>query len=166
MTGLLRIVDASGEREAELSRGRMTLGTSRADPLFVKGEGDYPSLLLLNWDPRRATWTLYCPLPLAAPVTVNRRAVAPGEQIPLTNLDVIEVPGAFLQFQRVLAPPLRSGRPTDQISLDSQPLVIGRGDPQEVVTRSLPALAAHFGLEALFGDDQNALARRRRHSDP
>ena len=133
MIGLLRIVDASGERDAELSRGRMTLGTSRADALFVKGEGDYPSLLSLNWDPRRATWTLYCPLPLAAPVTVNRRAVAPGEQIPLTNLDVIEVPGAFLQFQRVLAPPLRSGRPTDQISLDSQPLVIGRGDPHGTV---------------------------------
>jgi ABC-type multidrug transport system ATPase subunit len=133
MTGLLRIVDASGERDAELSRGRMTLGTSRSDTLFVKGEGDYPSLLSLGWDPRRATWTLYCPLPLSAPVTVNRRPVAPGEQVPLTNLDVIEVPGAFLQFQRLLAPPLRSGLPTDQISLDSQPLVIGRGDPHGTV---------------------------------
>jgi ABC transport system ATP-binding/permease protein len=133
MTGLLRIVDASGERDAELSRGRMTLGTSRVDALFVKGEGDYPSLLSLSWDPRRATWTLYCPLPLVAPVTVNRRAVAPGEQIPLTNLDVIEVPGAFLQFQRLLAPPVRAGQPTDQISLDSQPLVIGRGDPHGTV---------------------------------
>src|SRR5437867_8139671 len=118
MTGLLRIVDASGEREAELSRGRMTLGTSRADPLFVKGEGDYPSLLSLNWDPRRATWTLYCPLPLAAPVTVNRRAVAPGEQIPLTNLDVIEFPAAYLQSHRLLAPPFGSGTPSAQISLD------------------------------------------------
>jgi len=126
MTGLLRIIDASGEREAELSRGRMTLGTSRADPLFVKGEGNYPSLLSLSWEPRRATWMLNCPLPLVAPVTVNRRAVAPGEQIPLTNLDIIELPGAFLQFQRVLAPPVRAGQPTDQISLDSQPLVIAR----------------------------------------
>src|SRR6266513_2481940 len=133
MTGLLRIVDAAGDRDAELSRGRMTLGTSRSDGLFIKGEGDYPSLLSLSWDPRRATWTLYCPLPLGAPVTVNRRAVAPGEQIPLTNLDIIELPGAFLQFQRLLAPPLRSGQPTDQISLDSQPLVIGRGDPQGTV---------------------------------
>src|SRR5437870_11308576 len=133
MTGLLRIIDASGEREAELSRGRMTLGTSRADPLFVKGEGNYPSLLSLSWEPRRATWMLNCPLPLVAPVTVNRRAVAPGEQIPLTNLDIIELPGAFLQFQRVLAPPVRAGQPTDQISLDSQPLVIGRGDPDGTV---------------------------------
>src|SRR5438445_8622409 len=133
MTGLLRIIDASGEREAELSRGRMTLGTSRADPLFVKGEGNYPSLLSLSWEPRRATWMLNCPLPLVAPVTVNRRAVAPGEQIPLTNLDIIELPGAFLQFQRVLAPPVRAGQPTDQISLDSQPLVIGRGDPHGTV---------------------------------
>ncbi|PYJ89575.1 MAG: hypothetical protein DME71_09260 [Verrucomicrobia bacterium] len=133
MTGLLRIVDAAGDRDAELSRGRVTLGTSRSDGLFIKGEGDYPSLLSLSWDPRRATWTLYCSLPLTAPVTVNRRAVAPGEQIPLTNLDVIELPGAFLQFQRLLAPPLRSGQPTDQISLDSQPLVIGRGDPHGTV---------------------------------
>jgi hypothetical protein len=36
MTGLLRIVDAAAERDAELSRGRMTLGHSRADALFVK----------------------------------------------------------------------------------------------------------------------------------
>ena len=142
MTGLLRIVDAAGERDAELSRGRMTLGTSHSDALFIKGQGDYPSLLSLSWDPRRATWTLSCPLPLVAPVIVNRRAVAPGEQIPLTNLDVIELPGAFLQFQRSLAQPLRSGRPTNQISLDSQPLMIGRGDPQGTVD------AAHVDLDS------------------
>src|SRR5947207_15861121 len=100
MTGLLRIVDAAGERDAELSRGRMTLGTSRSDALFVKGEGDYPSLLSLSWDPRRATWTLYCPLPLGAPGTGNRRAVAPGGPTPLTNRDGIETPSAVLQCQR------------------------------------------------------------------
>src|SRR5205807_9568987 len=98
MTGLLRIIDASGEREAELSRGRMTLGTSRADPLFVKGEGNYPSLVSLSWDARRATWRLNCPLPLVAPVTVDRRAAAPGEPIPMTNLEVIELARQFLEL--------------------------------------------------------------------
>ena len=130
MTGLLRIVDASGERETELSRGRMTIGTSRSDSLLITADGDFPSLLSLTWDARRATWVLYCSLPLAAPVIVNRRAAAPGEQIPLTDLDVIEVPGSFLQFQRTLASPLRSGKPIEQIPVDNEPVVIGRGDPQ------------------------------------
>jgi ABC-type multidrug transport system ATPase subunit len=129
MTGLLRIVDGSGERDLELSRGRMTIGSSRADSLCVQAAGDFPSFASITWDPRRATWTLYCPLPLSAPLIVNRRAVAPGEQIPLANLDVIEVPGAFLQFQRVLAPPLRGGKAMERISLDHKPLAIGRGDP-------------------------------------
>src|SRR5437879_13800707 len=107
MTGLLRIIDASGEREAELSRGRMTLGTSRADPLFVKGEGNYPSLLSLSWEPRRATWMLNCPLPLVAPVTVNRRAVAHGEQIPLTNFDIIDFTGSLLHIHRLVVSHVR-----------------------------------------------------------
>ena len=133
MTGLLRIVDESGEREVELSRVRMTIGSSRSDSLVVgvrgNGDGDLPSLASLTWDSRRATWVLYCPLPLPAPVIVNRRAAAPGEQVPLGNLDVIEVAGALLQFQRVLAAPLHGNRPTEHIELGREPLVIGRGDP-------------------------------------
>lgn len=131
MTGLLRIIDASGERDIELSRARMTMGSSRSDSLFIKSneDHDFPSLASLTWDARRATWMLYCPLPLAAPIIVNRRAAAPGEQIPLANLDVIEVPGAFLQFQRSLAPPLQAGHPTERIPLNHRSLAIGRSDP-------------------------------------
>src|ERR1700676_1041877 len=105
MTGLLRIVDDSGEKEVELSRSRMTIGSSQEDSLCIRIDGDFPSLASLTWDSRRATWVLYCPLPLATPIIVNRRAATPGEQIPLANLDVIELPRVFLQFQRFLAPP-------------------------------------------------------------
>ena len=41
MTGLLRIVDASGEREAELSRGRMTLGITLVSLAFLVSASSY-----------------------------------------------------------------------------------------------------------------------------
>lgn len=129
MLGLIRIVDDSGEHEAELSRSRMTIGSSDSDSIRIEMEGNLECLASLTWDARRATWILYCPLPLQVQVIVNRRAAAPGEQIPLANLDVIEFPRAFLQFQRVLAPPLQNGQPMERIPLTDLPLAIGRGDP-------------------------------------
>lgn len=130
MTGLLQIVDQSGERSVELSRGRTTIGSGESDSIVIKTENLGPALVTLNWDSRRATWVLYCPLPLAAPVAVNRRTATPGEQIPLNNLDVIELPGAFLKFQRLLARPSRAGVSLDRIPLENKPLAVGRGDPQ------------------------------------
>ena len=130
MTGLLQIVDKSGERSVELSRGGTTIGSDESDSIVIRTENLGPALVTLNWDSRRATWVLYCPLPLAAPVAVNRRTATPGEQIPLNNLDVIELPGAFLKFQRLLARPSREGVSLDRILLDNKPLAIGRGDPQ------------------------------------
>jgi ABC-type multidrug transport system ATPase subunit len=129
MVGLLRIIDDSGERDLELSRTRVTLGSAQTDSIRIKNDSDVGSLASLTWDTRRATWILYCPLPLSVQIIVNRRAAAPGEQIPLANLDVIEFPGAFLQFQRVLSPPLKGGKPLERIPLNQLPLVIGRGDP-------------------------------------
>lgn len=130
MTGVLHIVDESGERTVELSRTGTTIGSDSSDSIVIKGEDLGPALVTLNWSSRRATWVLYCPLPLAAPVIVNRRAATPGEQIPLANFDVIELPGAFLKFQRLLARPSRGGRPLDRIPLHNKPLAIGRSDPQ------------------------------------
>jgi len=133
MTGLIRVIDDSGEREIELSRERMAIGSSRSDAIYIRGEGEFPALASITWDGRRATWVLYCPLPLSAPIVVNRRSAAPGEQIPLANLDVIEVPGASIHFQRILALPLRGGRPIQDIPLNDSSLVFGRGDPQGTV---------------------------------
>ena len=130
MTGLLRIVDNSGERDMELPRSRVSVGSDRADQVLIKSDELGAAIVALNWDSRRATWLLYCPLPLAVPVIINRRAATPGEQIPLANLDVIELPGAFLRFQRVLAAPSRSGHTLDRIPLGNKALAIGRGDPQ------------------------------------
>ncbi len=133
MLGFLTIIDDSGERDLELTRERMTLGYSASDTIRITGDRDVASAASLSWDTRRATWILYCPLPLSIPITVNRRAAAPGEQIPLANLDVIEVPGASLYFQRVLATPLRDGKPIEDIPLDRSCIVFGRGDPQRTV---------------------------------
>ena len=111
----------------------MAIGSSRSDAIYIRGEGEFPALASITWDGRRATWVLYCPLPLSAPIVVNRRSAAPGEQIPLANLDVIEVPGASIHFQRILALPLRGGRPIQDIPLNDSSLVFGRGDPQGTV---------------------------------
>lgn len=130
MTGVLQIVGKSGERTVELSRASTTIGSDQSDSIVLEGENLGPALVSLSWDSRRATWLLSCPLPLAAPVVINRRVATPGEQIPLANLDVIEVPGAFIKFQRLLARPSRGGRSLDRIPLNNKPLAIGRGDPQ------------------------------------
>jgi ABC-type multidrug transport system ATPase subunit len=133
MIGLLQIVDKSGERSVELARTGMTIGADRADSVVVKGENLGAALLTLNWDARRTTWVLHCPLPLNTPVVINRRAATPGEQIPLANSDVIEVPGAFLKFRRILAAPSCGGRALEQVPLDNKVLIIGRGDPKATI---------------------------------
>ena len=136
MVGLLRVIDDSGERDLELTRNRATIGSSPNDSIRIKNDGEVGSLAAITWDGRRATWMFYCPLPLPVPIIVNRRSAAPGEQIPLANLDVIEFPGAFLQFQRVLAPPLKGGKPLERIELNELPLVIGRGDPHSTTEKN------------------------------
>ena len=98
------------------STARKFSGLSDLGLGFAAALGGAPDAGALSWDPRRATWMLYCPLPLAAPVTVNRRAVAPGEQIPLTNLDVIEVPGAFFAVSTIARAAGASG-PADRSDL-------------------------------------------------
>jgi ABC-type multidrug transport system ATPase subunit len=133
MIGLLQIVDKSGERSVELQRTGMTIGSDRADSIVVKGENIGAALLTLNWDNRRTTWVLHVPLPLSAPVVVNRRTATPGEQVPLANGDVIEAPGAFLKFRRILALPSRAGRPLEHIPLDNKVLILGRGDPKATI---------------------------------
>ena len=130
MLGLLTIVDDSGKRDIELARGRMTIGYSESDSIQINGDSEVANAASLSWEGRRATWMLYCPLPLSIPITVNRRATAPGEQIPLANLDIIELPGASLHFQRILATPLRDGKPVQDIALNRSSIVFGRGDPQ------------------------------------
>lgn len=130
MIGLLQILDKSGERTVELSRAGSTIGSDNSDSIVIENENLGMALVTLMFESRRATWVLYCPLPLAAPVVVNRRSATPGEQIPLAHLDVIEIPGAFLKFQRRLTRPSCGGKPLDLIPLTDKPLAIGRGDPQ------------------------------------
>ncbi len=130
MNGRLRIRDRVSEREVELTREIAQI-VSRNDEVVIGAETSGQSGLSLQWEARHATWVLHVSLALSLPATVNSRAVNPGEEIPLSNLDTIEFPGALIQFQRVLAPPMRAGHPATRIALDSQALVIGRGDPQK-----------------------------------
>ena len=131
MKGQLRIRDRGSEREIELDRETSQISSAANGQVAVGRAVPDPSGLSVQWDARQATWELHVAFALSTPATVNSRPVNPGEEIPLSNLDTIEFPGALIQFQRVLAPPMRAGQPASRVALDSQPLVIGRGDLQK-----------------------------------
>src|SRR4051794_29720795 len=128
MKGQLRIRDSSSEREIELGRDLSQIGVSRNGQVSVGPSMPDQTGLSLQWDARQATWVLRVAFALSIPAVVNTRRVNPGEEIPLSNLDTIQFPRVLIQFQRVLAPPMCGGEPASRVSLDSQPLVIGRGE--------------------------------------
>ena len=149
MKGRLRIRDRTDEREIELTREEAHIGSSANSQITVGRDSATQSGLSLQWEARHATWVLHVALALSTPATVNARPVNPGEEIPLSNLDTIELPGALIQFQRVLAPPTRAGHPASRVTLDSQPLVIGRGDLQK------PGEPSHLDLDP----EENVISR-------
>ena len=149
MKGRLRIRDRTDEREIELTREDANIGSSADGHVTVGRDAANPSGLSLQWEARHATWVLHVALALSTPATVNARPVNPGEEIPLSNLDTIELPGALIQFQRVLAPPMRAGHPASRVTLDSQPLTIGRGDLQN------PGEPSHLDLDP----EENIISR-------
>jgi ABC-type multidrug transport system ATPase subunit len=130
MKGRLRIRDRKSEREVELSRGISHIGFSSNRELVIGSYVPDHCGLSLQWDPRHATWVLHVGFALSIPTRVNGREINPGEEIPLSNLDTLAFPEAMIQFERVLATPTRGGHAISRITLDSQPLFIGRGDPQ------------------------------------
>src|SRR3989442_1268963 len=123
MKGRLRIRDRTAEREIDLARGTVYIHSSESETVTVENEAPAQSGLSLHWDGRHATWVLRVALALSLPAMINGRPVDPGEEIPLSNLDRIELPGAVIQFQRVLAAPTRAGAPAGRVALDSAPLV-------------------------------------------
>lgn len=131
MKGRLRIRDRAGERELELTQDSVQIGTAPNEQITLEGDAAGQSGLSLQKDPRHATWHLRVALALSIPATLNGREVNPGEDVPLSDFDMIELPGACLQFQRLLAPPMKAGQPVRRVALDAQPLTIGRGDPQK-----------------------------------
>jgi hypothetical protein len=131
MKGRLRIRDRTDEREIELTREDANISASANGQITIGRDGAGQSGLSLQWEARHSTWVLHVALALSTPATVNARPVNPGEEIPLSNLDTIELPGALIQFHRVLDPPVRAGVLASRVVLDSQPLTIGRGDLQK-----------------------------------
>ena len=130
MIARLRIVDNSGEREIDLPRGYISVGGNDSASIHVHLEGLQTSPpFALEWNARRATWVMQCSAALAVPVSINGRLAGPAEQFPLAHLDTLELPGVFMQFQRLLAEPVWRERCVDRIPLGSSPLTIGRADP-------------------------------------
>ncbi len=128
MIGMLRIIDGPGEREVELPRGYLRIGGNGDDSIQIDGESA-PTAIGFEWNMRRATWVAQCAAALTCPVAINGRLIEPGEQFPLAHLDTLELPGVLIQFNRLLAEPMRGGRPVGHIRLSGNPLVIGRAEP-------------------------------------
>lgn len=129
MTGLLRIVDSSGEREIDLPRGFISVGGNNSCTIQIHAEGlPASSLIALEWNARRGTWMMQCAAALTVQVSINGRLAGPAEQFPVAHLDTIEISGVFMQFNRVLAEPVFGGHNTDRIPLRNQPLIIGRAE--------------------------------------
>jgi len=134
VTGFLRIVDGSGEREIQLPRGYIPLGGDHPDSVQINGEGpSTASAIALEWNTRRATWMIQSTAALTVPVSINGRLVGPAERFPLAHLDTVELPGIYMQFNRPLAGPMFGGHPVDRVPLNSQPLTIGRAEPGAAV---------------------------------
>jgi ABC-type multidrug transport system ATPase subunit len=150
MTGLLRVIDRSGERTLELPRGHITVGGRRPDSIPVETECALSSFpFSLEWNARHATWFVQCAVALAVPVSINGRLAEPGQQFPLGHLDIIELPGVFMQLERQLAEPILHGYAVNRIPLGVEPLSIGRADP------SAPLDANHVDLDA----DETSISR-------
>src|ERR687886_553304 len=99
MKGRLQIRDRAGERELELTQELAQIGTSPNEQITLDGDASAQSGLSLQRDARHATWLLRVALALSVPATLNGREVNPGEEVPLSDLDTIELPGACIQFR-------------------------------------------------------------------
>ena len=130
MKSTLIINDDDGQRSAELPRERIVLGSSERVSLPLHGHqpGLLPEHAALVWNASRAAWTLTRAGAPEAEIILNHQPLVNGASVALNNLDVIELPGATLQFYREPESPICRGRPVEELSLDRTPLVLGRGE--------------------------------------
>ena len=128
MRATLSILDAAGPRAAELPKALASLGSGPADSIHLRPDaGVQPAHAVLNWEPRRATWTITrTPNAPDAPIHVNGRPLGSFAAAALNHLDTIELPGVFLRFLRAPDPPMFRGQPVGELPLDGVPVVLGR----------------------------------------
>ena len=130
MKSTLIINDDEGQRSAELPKERIVLGASDRVSIPLRGRqlGLLPEHAALVWHAPRATWTLTRAGAPEADVMLNHQPLAPGGSVALGNLDVIQLPGATLQFYREPESPVFRGRPVEEFPLERTPLTFGRGE--------------------------------------
>jgi ABC-type multidrug transport system ATPase subunit len=127
MKDFLRIVDGAGERQVELPRGLISIGSTPGATIAVQASEPGAQLRNLHWDARRAAWLVERTDGANVNQAINGRLLESAEQVALKHLDVLEAPGVFLQFQRALAEPLFHGTPAWEIPLNAAPVVFGGG---------------------------------------
>ncbi len=171
MKSTLIINDDDGQRSAELPRERIVLGASERVSLPLHGHrpGLLPEHAALVWLASRATWTLTRAGSPEAEVILNHQPLAIGASVTLNNLDVVELPGATLQFYREPESPVFRGRPVEELPLERTPLVLGRGesadgsdtwrlelDPEDSAVSKIHAVIEREGSDFLLTDKSRA----------
>ena len=171
MKSTLIINDDEGQRSAELPRERIVLGASErvSIPLRSRSPGLLPEHAAIVWNLQRATWTLTRAGAPDADVLLNHRPLAPGGSAALSNLDVVELPGATLQFYREPESPVFRGRAVQEFSLEHTPLVLGRGenadagdalrlelDPEDSAVSKIHAVVEREGRDYFLVDKSRA----------
>ena len=130
MKSTLIINDDEGQRSAELPRERIVLGASGqvSIPLKTRDGNLLPEHAVIAWNQQKVTWMLSRATVPQADLIINQRPLLPGASIALNNLDVVELPGATLQFYREPEAPVFQGQPVTEFSLERLPIVLGRGE--------------------------------------
>ncbi len=127
MKGQLHIASLKGSADYALPQTPSLLETnSNQIPELISPQCASGSPLLnFCWEPRRSAWSVTNKQPQGLQASINGRPFKENESHPLRDLDLIELPGVYIQFQRNLEEPLMGGAPVSEIPLSSQGLVLG-----------------------------------------
>jgi ABC-type multidrug transport system ATPase subunit len=140
MRGQLHIATSAGSAESALPRTPCILGESAdgTPALFhARDAHQIKPLLSFHWDARKAAWSVTNAQPEFLQASLNGRPIRGQEPVFLRDLDLVEFPGVYLQFQRLLEEPFMAGASVNEIPLTAETLVFGSArentpDPRRV----------------------------------
>lgn len=111
-------VCASGAHPAHylLSTATLKIGSATTCDLCLSGSNLLPEHASLSWDQRSATWALQ-PFSNVAGRSMRINGIPVMAKAYLQHGDLIELPDAFIRFQRVPDQPVFRGQPTNELRL-------------------------------------------------
>ena len=125
MKGTIRIDGPAGPVDLDLPKKTVFVTRSAESAWCLREEPQGASSLAIHWDARKSGWTLAMAGESASEILLNAGPLPPGGDASLTDLDVIEYSGVWIQFHRTLDEPKVAGQPASEVHLSDQPVVFG-----------------------------------------